>query len=145
MFICTIGYSQPFSLMDTDVKPGQFQHFHQIHFGVGSPHLQITSLAQLDSMVYFLKRNPTLKIELGVHTDFRGDDRQNLELSKKRAVSVRKYLVENGIISTRIKAIGFGETKPVIDYQDWKKLTDTHRCGYFGSENSRVTVVVKSA
>jgi outer membrane protein OmpA-like peptidoglycan-associated protein len=143
IFISATGYCQPFKLTDTDVKAGQFQYLYEINFGADSPHLQLTALVQLDSLVRFLNQNPSVKIELGVHTDFRGDDKLNLALSKKRAGTLRGFLVDRGIAPARIKAIGFGETKPVVEYEDWKKLTDTHRCGYYGQGNRRVTIVVR--
>lgn len=144
ILLASTGISQPFKLTDTSVKVGQFQHLYHIHFELGSSNLQITGLLQLDSILQFLKNNPTVKIELGVHTDFRGDNKLNLDLSKKRASTLQKYLVDKGIDATRIKAIGFGETKPVIEYEEWKKIMDTHRCGYYGRGNRRVTIVVTS-
>jgi outer membrane protein OmpA-like peptidoglycan-associated protein len=140
----TIGYSQTFSLADRNVKAGQFQHLYDIHFELGSSKLQSTGLIQLDSLIEFLKNNPTSKIELGVHTDFRGDDRQNLDLSKSRAKTNHKYLIEKGIATNRFRAIGFGETKPVIEYEKWESLIDSHRCGYYGRGNRRETIVVTS-
>jgi outer membrane protein OmpA-like peptidoglycan-associated protein len=144
LFLASTGVSQPFQLTDTLVKTGQFQHLYDIHFEFASANLQSSGLAQLDSVYQFLKINPSVKIELGVHTDFRGDDKQNLDLSKKRALTLQKYLTEKGIDNSRIKAMGFGETKPVIEYEDWKKIADTHRCGYYGRSNRRVTIVVTS-
>lgn len=138
------GLSQPFNLADTNVKVGQFQHLYDIKFQLGSSNLFIADVFQIDSIYQFLKNNSTINIELGVHTDFRGDDDKNLELSKDRAASVKKYLVDKGISGDRIKAIGFGETKPVFEYEDWKKIMDTQRCGYYGRGNRRVTVVVTS-
>jgi outer membrane protein OmpA-like peptidoglycan-associated protein len=137
-------FSQPFKLSDTSVKVGQFQYLYDIHFELGSANLQSSGLVQLDSVFQFLVNNPTTKIELGVHTDFRGDDNMNLELSKKRATTLKKYLVEKGINADRINAIGFGETKPIIKYEDWKEIMDKHRCGYYGRGNRRVSIVVVS-
>ncbi len=138
------GLAQPFSLADTNVKVGQFQHLYDIKFELGSSNLFIADVFQIDSVYQFLKNNFTVNIELGAHTDFRGDDNKNLELSKDRAASIKKYLVDKGISSDRIKAIGFGETKPVFEYEDWKKIMDTHRCGYYGRGNRRVTIVIVS-
>ncbi len=58
---------------------------------------------------------PDLVIELGSHTDFRGDDRYNLNLSKRRADAARRWLIANGgIEASRIKFQGYGETVPTV-------------------------------
>jgi len=54
-------------------------------------------------------------IEISGHTDDVGDDALNLELSQKRAESVRNYLIKNGIASNRVTAKGYGETQPIAD------------------------------
>lgn len=142
LLLASTGFAQPFKLTDTSVKTGQFQHFYNIHFEFGSSKIKTTDFIQLDSILLFLKNNPAIKIEIGVHTDFRGNDNLNLELSKNRAINLKKYLIDNGINTNRITAIGFGETKPVIEFEDWNKILDTHRCGYYGRSNKRVTIVV---
>ena len=50
-------------------------------------------------------------MEIITHTDSRGDDASNLELSKKRSSSVKAYLVGKGIAATRMKPIGKGESE----------------------------------
>lgn len=142
ILISLVGFSQPFSLKDSNVVTGQLAHIYDIYFDLGSPELQKRDQVQLDSLVNFLKYNETLKIEIGVHTDFRGDDNANLILSKKRATAIHNYLTSKGIASSRINVIGFGETRPVIEYEDWKKLLNSHRCGYYGRTNRRITVVI---
>ena len=71
-------------------------------------------MVSLDKLVETLNNNPNIVIELGSHTDFRGDDKFNLELSQKRAQSVVNYLIEKGIEPERLIAKGYGETKPKI-------------------------------
>ena len=62
-----------------------------------------------------MEEYPDLVIELGSHTDFRGDDRYNLGLSKRRADSARRWLIaQGGIAANRIKFQGYGETQPII-------------------------------
>lgn len=64
----------------------------------------------MDKLVKIMKDNPTLWIELGSHTDSRGDDRYNLKLSQERADKVVQYLINNGIEKNRLTAVGYGET-----------------------------------
>lgn len=65
---------------------------------------------ELDKLLVTLKDNPSIIVELGSHTDCRGRDSYNMDLSQKRAESAVAYLVERGIDASRIKAKGYGET-----------------------------------
>ncbi|GDX51968.1 cell envelope biogenesis protein OmpA [Bacteroidota bacterium] len=64
----------------------------------------------LDTLVTLLNENPTVKVELGSHTDSRGYDNFNMNLSQKRAQSCVDYLAAHGIDKTRLTAKGYGET-----------------------------------
>lgn len=64
----------------------------------------------LDITVNNLNKNNTYKLEIYSHTDSRGDDAANLELSNRRANAVLDYLVSKGIDRQRLKAKGMGET-----------------------------------
>jgi peptidoglycan-associated lipoprotein len=66
---------------------------------------------ELDKLVKTLKENPTIWIELGSHTDSRGKDAYNLNLSQKRAESAVQYIISKGIERNRITARGYGETQ----------------------------------
>ena len=69
---------------------------------------------ELDKIVMFLQDNPTISIELSSHTDSRGDDKYNMNLSQKRAESSKKYMVSKSIKPERISSKGYGESKPLI-------------------------------
>ena len=61
-----------------------------------------------------LKDNPTVKIKIVGHTDSDGDDKSNLDLSKRRSISVKKELEEKfAIESGRIETDGKGESAPL--------------------------------
>ncbi len=61
-----------------------------------------------------LKDHPELKISIEGHTDSVGDDAANQDLSKRRAASVKAYLMEKySIEDARLQSQGFGESKPV--------------------------------
>lgn len=74
--------------------------------------LRPESMVSLDKLVETLNNNPNIVIELSANTDFRGDDKLNLELSQKRAQSVVNYLIEKGIEPDRLVAKGYGESNP---------------------------------
>jgi outer membrane protein OmpA-like peptidoglycan-associated protein len=88
-----------------------------ILFEFNSDQLDDRSLETLDKFATYLKRPPELEqVIIEGHTDSIGGDRYNLELSKKRAISVGKYLVDNHKIPlSKIRAIGYGETRPIAD------------------------------
>ena len=66
---------------------------------------------ELDKIVTLLKNNPGIQVELGSHTDSRGNDEYNLELSENRAKAAVEYIIKNGIDKNRILSKGYGETK----------------------------------
>lgn len=68
----------------------------------------------LDKLVEILNDNPTVTIELASHTDSRGTQEYNYELSQKRAQSVVNYLIEKGIATDRLKAKGYAQTQPKV-------------------------------
>ena len=57
--------------------------------------------------------NSKMNVELAGHTDNTGDAKTNLDLSNKRAMAVKDYLVNRGIDAARLKAAGYGQTKPI--------------------------------
>jgi outer membrane protein OmpA-like peptidoglycan-associated protein len=63
----------------------------------------------LDSLVLVLNKYPSLKIELGSHTDCRADSIYNIGLSQRRADSAVTYLRNQGIDSLRLVSVGYGE------------------------------------
>lgn len=70
------------------------------------------SIPILDGAVSTLKRYPDLKIEVAGHTDSQGADAYNLDLSKRRAATVMKYLQDNGVTNA-LSSRGYGERQPV--------------------------------
>ncbi|HZV71771.1 MAG TPA: OmpA family protein [Saprospiraceae bacterium] len=75
--------------------------------------LTAESQFQLNDLADILQKNPTMRIEIGVHTDIIGDPAANKILSQQRAEAVRTYLVTHGVNATRLNAVGYGQTKPI--------------------------------
>lgn len=86
---------------------------NNLFFETGRYDLAAKSRTELDRLAQFLKTNPGVSIEISGHTDDRGDAVANLTLSKKRAQSVVTYLTQAGIGAERIKAVGYGKTRPL--------------------------------
>jgi outer membrane protein OmpA-like peptidoglycan-associated protein/tetratricopeptide (TPR) repeat protein len=77
--------------------------------------LKPESLAELDKVVQLLNVNPSLKIEIGGHTDNMGVAKLNSVLSNNRAQSAVKYLVSKGIAANRLSAKGYAAAKPIAE------------------------------
>lgn len=69
----------------------------------------------LDNIVKILKNNPGLNIRIEGHTDNVGPKEYNINLSKKRAQSIKDYLVKEGIGQSRITTNGLGYSQPIAD------------------------------
>ncbi|MBN2380454.1 OmpA family protein [candidate division WOR-3 bacterium] len=96
------------------VKVGMKIAFRGINFKTAESVILSESYPILDEAAQILKDNPDIRVEIGGHTDSRGSDSYNLQLSQDRAAAVRLYLIENhGIESNRMLAKGYGETQPV--------------------------------
>lgn len=84
-----------------------------VFFDFGKSELRPESQTELDRLVDFLKQHRTMTIELLGHTDDVGSGAENKRLSKERVDAVKTYLVSHSIEDSRLKAVGYGETKPV--------------------------------
>ncbi len=68
----------------------------------------------LNRLASVLQHNPDIRIQLGSHTDCRGNDNYNQNLSQRRAQSAVNYLISKGIDASRLSAIGYGESQPAV-------------------------------
>ncbi|WP_334055924.1 OmpA family protein [Polaribacter sp. P097] len=87
---------------------------------------------QLDAIVDVMAKYPKATFSIGGHTDSSGSSSLNLRLSEKRAIAVRDYLVKNGVETTRLEAIGYGEGFPI----------DTNKTRAGRANNRRVEIKV---
>ena len=69
----------------------------------------------LNALADVLRQNPGIRIQLGSHTDCRGNDAYNQNLSQRRAESAVNYLTGRGIDPARMQAVGYGESRPAVD------------------------------
>ena len=97
------------------IETGKTTILRNIFFETDSFNIKPESKVQLLEMVDFMKNNPSLVIEIGGHTDTQGSENYNLTLSGKRAESVVKYLIENGIQAPRLKSKGYGFSIPLTE------------------------------
>jgi len=87
--------------------------FKSIYFSFNSAELLMLSQNELRVLVEYLNENPTIKVEVIGHTDILGDWNVNLNVSRERAGSVYKFLLENDIAYNRIIYYGKGSAAPI--------------------------------
>ncbi|CAG5086082.1 OmpA family protein [Parvicella tangerina] len=95
----------------TNIPTGEIE-IPGIEYDFDSDKLRDTSMAILDELVEFLELNDNLVVELNSHTDARGNDKYNLDLSDRRAKSCVDYLISKGISKSRLIPKGYGESQP---------------------------------
>jgi OOP family OmpA-OmpF porin len=102
-----------------------------IYFDYNSDKIQSRSFPILDAVAATLQGNPSIQlIEIQGHTDERGDDAYNLDLSDRRAKSVMRYLVGKGVDEKRLTAQGYGETQPLDRAHNEKAWAKNRRVAF---------------
>ena len=86
--------------------------FDNLLFETGKDVIVGSSFNSLDELSKIMKQYPDAQLRLEGHTDNVGDDASNMDLSKRRAASVERYLEQKGVEHQRISSEGYGETKP---------------------------------
>lgn len=84
-----------------------------IYYDFDKSNIRPDAAKELDKLVKIMQDNPTIWIELGSHTDSRGNDQYNQWLSQSRANSAVQYIIDHGISKNRISAMGYGESQLV--------------------------------
>lgn len=86
-----------------------------VYYDLDKYDIRADAIPALDELLSILENNPEFKIRIAAHTDCRGTESYNLQLSENRAKSVVTYLVSRGIAASRLSFIGYGESRPVND------------------------------
>ncbi|PKL85268.1 MAG: hypothetical protein CVV22_09025 [Ignavibacteriae bacterium HGW-Ignavibacteriae-1] len=97
------------------IEKGQTVRINNIFFEFGAYELLDDSFIELNRLKESLNANPQMMILVKGHTDNIGNDARNQVLSENRANSVKQYLIEQGIDSTRIRINGMGSKSPIAD------------------------------
>ena len=87
---------------------------HGVNFRYDSAELTPESGIVLDRVAGQLRETSELAVEVGGHASSEGDDNYNLDLSQRRAESVRSYLIEHGVKAESMSAAGYGEQRPIV-------------------------------
>lgn len=95
------------------IEVGVTVRLKNIYFDFDKTTLKKESFTELNKVVEFLKQNSSVEIEIAGHTDNKGSDDYNINLSQGRSQSVVDYIVSQGINDYRLTAHGYGEGKPI--------------------------------
>ncbi|EKD39964.1 MAG: hypothetical protein ACD_75C00225G0003 [uncultured bacterium] len=88
--------------------------FKDIKFEIDKAVLMASSYPKLEEIVKILKTHPDIKkVEIQGHTDSTASEAHNMDLSRRRAQTVMKYLQSKGIAASRMTAKGYGESRPI--------------------------------
>jgi outer membrane protein OmpA-like peptidoglycan-associated protein len=100
-------------LTKLNLEEGMIVTLQNIHFEFDRWELHPRSYVELKKLLKIMRDNPGLVIELRGHTDDKGSNDYNFELSEKRALSVVEYLKKNGVGEHRTRYRGFGSSQPI--------------------------------
>ncbi|AWH73183.1 flagellar motor protein MotB [Dokdonia sp. Dokd-P16] len=96
-----------------------------IFFDLNKDYIRPDAAMELNKIVALMSQQPSIEIRIESHTDARADDNYNMELSQRRAISTKNYLIRQGIAKERIlSAQGFGETQLLNDCSNGVKCDE---------------------
>ncbi|MCQ2252092.1 MAG: OmpA family protein [Bacteroidales bacterium] len=98
-----------------------------IFFETDKYNLKPESYYELDKLVDYLCKNPSLRIEIGGHTDNAGSEPHNLELSDNRAKTIVNYLIAKNISPSRLTSKGYGSSKPCVPNTSKENMAKNRR------------------
>jgi len=150
--ISTVGITESTTFLKeyfiTFTAPNKAIEFPEVRYAYNKAELQVNdevnSPDSLDYLYNVLVDNPTIIIELQAHTDSRGKNAYNLDLSQRRAESCVSYLKTKGIPSERMVAKGYGESRLRISDQQIAKMSTEEEKEAAHQKNRRTEFTVLS-
>jgi outer membrane protein OmpA-like peptidoglycan-associated protein len=119
----------------SNVTEGTVFRLKKIYYNFNDATIRPDAHSDLDAVVAMMTKYPDMEIELSSHTDSRGSESFNKDLSQRRANSAAQYLFLRGIDAQRVKPMGYGELK-LLNY-----CSDGVSCGEQEHANNRRTEV----
>jgi outer membrane protein OmpA-like peptidoglycan-associated protein len=123
---CNQGQTQQL-VMDLDgggLAGGTTIRLERIYYNFNDASIRPDARDELNALAELLKRYPSLEVEIASHTDARGTDSYNSQLSQRRADKVVAYLVHRGIDINRLSPVGYGERELLNQCSDGVSCTE---------------------
>lgn len=98
---------------DVQVTTTHIRITQKVHFATNRARILADSFTLLNTVAQVLNDFPDVTVEVQGHTDSRGSDSHNQDLSNRRASAVRDYLVRQGVAANRMTSRGYGESRPI--------------------------------
>ncbi|QTY27553.1 OmpA family protein [Flavobacterium sp. CS20] len=124
----------------------EFNSKSNFYFNTGKTNLNSESRQNLDVIVSTLKQYPKVNLIIETHTDASGDEDVNMKLSQERVLSIKNYLLEKGIDSSRIKTKAFGENQPKVNNETLENRQLNRRVdfGFYASDALKEEAINKT-
>ncbi|HFA49171.1 MAG TPA: hypothetical protein ENJ95_09155 [Bacteroidetes bacterium] len=127
--------------LEKEPKPefsvGEVIKLEDVYYDYDKFYIRSDAAAELDKVVNFMRKYPSLELELRSHTDSRGSYEYNRKLSQNRAQAAVDYIISRGISSSRIVAAGYGESQLVNHCADGVPCSEAEH-----QENRRTEIKV---
>jgi outer membrane protein OmpA-like peptidoglycan-associated protein len=121
------------------LKEGDIIQMRAIFYDFDKSDIRNDASPDLDRLVGLMQQFASMEIELSSHTDSRGTEKYNDQLSANRAKSAKEYLIRKGIAANRISAIGYGENRLQNNCRDGADCNE-----YEHQRNRRTEVLITS-
>jgi outer membrane protein OmpA-like peptidoglycan-associated protein len=105
-------------------KKGDLITLRDIYYDYDKSYIRPDAALVLDDLVAIMQKYPSMEIDFGSHTDSRGSDVYNKNLSQRRTDAAKAYLVQKGIAANRVVASGYGEDRLLNQCKNGVKCSD---------------------
>jgi len=131
-------------LNDTSFHSGDIVELPQLAYHLSGGHGVIGEhIDSLDLIFDFLKRNSELDVKITCHTDQRGSEMMNTNISDQRAKWVMQYLITKGLDEKRLSYKGLGESEPRVTQKTIDNALSDEEKEYLYSLNRRTEIIIQ--
>lgn len=138
-----VTYKEDFDLFEEPVAGAEIS-FEDVFFDFDKSNLRSTAYGKLNKVVAYMEANPNIVMEVGGYTDSRGSNAYNKALSRRRSKVVLEYLAKKGIDKSRLKSVGYGETKPFVTDAEISKMKTQEQKSAAHQKNRRTAFKILS-